>query len=156
MSETTGPRRYTLTITPATSAELDEIIDGVRARHGRKHLIHVIGDQPSGEHVGNAPELPAALDQLDGLLKQRAATEKLLADTEREYVRTLNALLACHPDADHDYHRWTGLAVARRETATALRAALGLPAVDYGSAEWRTERGVYSPEQVAEFQAVGR
>ncbi len=152
----TTQHRYTLTITPATPAELDEIFGGIRARHGRKHLIHVIGAQPSGEHIDNAPELPGALDQLDDLLKQRTATEALLADTEREYVKTLNALLACHPAADHDYHRWQGLATARRETATALRTALGLDAVDYGSAEWRAANGVYSPEQVAQFQGAAR
>ena len=48
-------RRFTVTITPMTHAELQQVIDGIRDRFGRKHLIHVIGDQPSGTGLDDAP-----------------------------------------------------------------------------------------------------
>lgn len=47
--------RFTFTITPATEVELQAIVDMIRDRFGRKHLIHVIGKQPSWTHVADAP-----------------------------------------------------------------------------------------------------
>lgn len=47
--------RYTITITPMSAGELQEVVDGIRKRHGRKHLIHVIGDQPASTSVHDAP-----------------------------------------------------------------------------------------------------
>lgn len=47
--------RYTFTITPLTPTEAQQVIDDIRTRFGRKHLIHVIGKQPSNTHVDDAP-----------------------------------------------------------------------------------------------------
>lgn len=47
--------RVTITITPITDAELDVFVDAFRERFGRKHLVHVIGRQPAGTHVDDAP-----------------------------------------------------------------------------------------------------
>jgi hypothetical protein len=47
--------RYTFTITPLTSVEAQQVIDDIRARFGRKPLIHVIGKQPANTHLDDAP-----------------------------------------------------------------------------------------------------
>ena len=46
--------RFTITITPMTNAELQRVIDLVRETFGQKHLIHVIGRQPSNTWLGDA------------------------------------------------------------------------------------------------------
>jgi hypothetical protein len=43
--------RYTITLTPMTADELQLLIDDIRERWGRKHLVHVIGKQPSETHL---------------------------------------------------------------------------------------------------------
>jgi hypothetical protein len=43
--------RFTITITPMSEADLQLVIDDTRRRFGRKHLIHVIGKQPSNTHI---------------------------------------------------------------------------------------------------------
>lgn len=48
--------RYTFTVTPLTDREAQQVIDDIRARFGRKPLIHVIGRQPSNTSVHNAPK----------------------------------------------------------------------------------------------------
>lgn len=57
----TDPRRYTITVTPMTPDELAGWIGALRERHGRKHLVHVIAEQPSGTHLDDAPREPDAL-----------------------------------------------------------------------------------------------
>lgn len=52
--------RYTFTVTPLTDEEAQAVIDDMRARFGRKPLIHVIGRQPSNTHLGDAPSEPVA------------------------------------------------------------------------------------------------
>jgi hypothetical protein len=47
--------RFTITITPMTHDELQQVIDDIRVRFGRKHLVHVIGEQPSGISLADAP-----------------------------------------------------------------------------------------------------
>lgn len=47
--------RVTFTVTPLTDAETQQVIDDLRARFGRKPLIHVIGRQPSNTPVDDAP-----------------------------------------------------------------------------------------------------
>lgn len=48
--------RYTITITPMTEDELQQVVDDIRERFGRKHLIHVIGMQSSGTALADAPD----------------------------------------------------------------------------------------------------
>jgi hypothetical protein len=48
--------RYTFTITPLTDTEAQHVINDIRARFGRKPLIHVIGRQPSNTPLHEAPE----------------------------------------------------------------------------------------------------
>jgi hypothetical protein len=55
MAADTTTHRFTITITPMTQSDLDIVIDDIRKRFGRKHLIHVIGKQSSGTHVSDAP-----------------------------------------------------------------------------------------------------
>lgn len=80
---------------------------------------------------------------------------ELLADCEREYVAAINAVLGAPDDCSADADRWRGHAEARRSMAEDLRRLTGRPAVTYGSAEWRTANGVYTPEQVAAFSKAG-
>jgi hypothetical protein len=53
--DATTEHRYTVTITPMSEADLQLVIDDIRKRFGRKHLIHVIGMQPSGTGLMDAP-----------------------------------------------------------------------------------------------------
>lgn len=46
--------RFTVTITPMSENDLQHVIDDIRKRFGRKHLVHVIGKQPSNTHVDEA------------------------------------------------------------------------------------------------------
>ena len=50
--------RFTFTVTPLTETEAQDVIDDIRARFGRKPLIHVIGQQPAGTSVHEAPRDP--------------------------------------------------------------------------------------------------
>lgn len=57
--------RVTITITPITDAELAAFVEAFRERFGRKHLVHVIGRQPAGTPVGEAPvEAPTAMGSM--------------------------------------------------------------------------------------------
>lgn len=64
MSETF---RFTFTVTPLTDAEAQAVVDDMRARFGRKPLIHVVGKQPSDTHVEQAgePDWSALRDACD-------------------------------------------------------------------------------------------
>ena len=55
MPASTTEHRYTITITPMSAADLQLVIDDIRKRFGRKHLIHVIGEQPAGTGLMDAP-----------------------------------------------------------------------------------------------------
>lgn len=48
--------RFTLTVTPLTDAEMQTVVNDMRARFGRKPLIHIIGRQASGTPLGDAPQ----------------------------------------------------------------------------------------------------
>ncbi len=71
----TGPEyRFTITVTPMSEADLQVVVDAVRARFGRKHLIHIIGKQPHGTSLHDAPtttvdSLQAQVTRLTGRLK---------------------------------------------------------------------------------------
>jgi hypothetical protein len=56
-------RRFTIAIAPFTPDELQQVIDDIRARFGRKPLIHVIGDQPSGTVVDDTHTKKEANDE---------------------------------------------------------------------------------------------
>jgi hypothetical protein len=60
MSDTPETFRFTFTVTPLTVAEAQAVIDDIRARFGRKPLIHVIGRQPATSSVWDAEKLPTA------------------------------------------------------------------------------------------------
>lgn len=47
--------RVTFSVTPLTEAETQSVVDDIRARFGRKPLIHVIGKQPSDTPLSQAP-----------------------------------------------------------------------------------------------------
>lgn len=86
--------------------------------------------------------------------RRHASVSALLDNIEGSYVAALNSILAAADDNSPDAHRWRGHAEALRQIASLLRISLDLPAVEYGSAEWRTANGVYIDEQVAKFRAL--
>lgn len=52
--------RFTFTVTPLTTTEAQAVVNDIRARFGRKPLIHVLGRQPSETPVDVAPRaIPA-------------------------------------------------------------------------------------------------
>lgn len=71
--------RFTFTVTPLTEAEAQAVIDDIRARFGRKPLIHVIGMQPSNTPLDAAPA--ADPDPVPPRVLQRVT--ELLANGQR-------------------------------------------------------------------------
>lgn len=75
-----------------------------------------------------------------------------VAHHEHEYVRAINAVLACPDDSSPDAHRWRGHAEAHRYTVTRLRDFYGMPQARLTTEEWRAANGVYSAEQVHQWR----
>jgi hypothetical protein len=69
------------------------------------------------------------------------ANQAIVHRWERSYVEMLNACKASARN-DADYWRWNGHAAQLRICLTDFRVANELPAVAYGSREWRTRNGV--------------
>lgn len=93
MSDTTE-HRMTITITPISEQELQAFVDDFRARFGRKHLVHVIGKQPRGSHLDDAP-----VSVSRAVLAEMAAARAHLADLATTGRALVDALAA---------HRWAG------------------------------------------------
>src|SRR4051794_24266709 len=58
-------KRYTITVTPLTSDEWQQWVGDLRARYGRKHLVHVLATQPSNTHLDDAPQQWHVFDEDD-------------------------------------------------------------------------------------------
>lgn len=71
--------RFTFTVTPLTDAEAQAVVDDMRARFGRKPLIHVIGRQPSETPVSEAVNPDKHATEVTGL---RAFINRVTADRD--------------------------------------------------------------------------
>jgi hypothetical protein len=98
-----------------------------------------------------ALKMEADRDRLaDRAAAAEAAVQRVRERAEREYVISLNAVLAS-PNENADVHRWRGHAEALRQVAEQCCLESGVTVPAYRSDEWRLAHGVYTPEQIAQW-----